>query len=49
MRKMHIYGKFGENGEIKLLATTTENEAKTMVDKFYRKGYYSVIMLFATY
>lgn len=48
MKTFNIYGKLGDDGEIKRLAYRVhEKEAMKMVNEFYHRGYVSVIMLIA--
>lgn len=48
MKTFNIYGKLGEDGEIKRLAYRVyEKDAVRVTNEFYCSGYVSVIMLIA--
>ena len=48
MKTLNIYGKLGEDGEIKRLAYRVhEKDAVRVANEFYYSGYVSVIMLIA--
>ena len=48
MKTFNIYGKLGEDGEIKRLAYHVhEKDAVRVANEFYYNGYVSVIMLIA--
>ena len=47
-KTFNIYGKLGEDGEIKRLAYRVhEKDAVRVANEFYHSGYVSVIMLIA--
>jgi hypothetical protein len=48
MKTFNIYGKLGDNGEIKRLAYRVhEKDAVRVANEFYHSGYVSVVMLIA--
>ena len=46
-RRVNIYGRFEKDGEMKLLAKTTENKAVAIMSDFSKQGYEFVGCVYA--
>ena len=46
-RRVNIYGRFEKDGEMKLLAKTTEDKASAIMNEFSKQGYEFVGCVYA--